>query len=150
MKRRLLLLLLLIGASVYAQAGESFVLGNVNSVDVYVGEPIIYTLRIHLLGEVTEESQVIPPNFTGFGLSSMEIAPTVASETFNGFLYTIYEQNYLLYPLRIGTLTIEPFQVQLPETPFQSSVTISTEPLTVTVKAMPPDAPESFRNAVGQ
>jgi hypothetical protein len=150
MRRLAWLILLLVAATVYAQVGESFVLGNVNSVDVYVGEPIIYTLRIHLLGEVTDESQVITPSFTGFGSSSMQIAPSVATETIDSFLYTIYEQNYLLYPLRIGTLTIEPFQVQMPETPFQNAVTISTEPLTVTVKALPPEAPESFRNAVGQ
>jgi hypothetical protein len=148
--RPLLLLLLFIGASVYAQAGESFVLGNVNSIDVYVGEPLVYTLRIHLLDEDTTESQVIPPNFTGFGQSSLRIELSVATETIGTYLYTIYEQNYLLFPLRVGTITIDPFQVQIPETPFQNAVTISTEPLTVTVKALPPEAPESFRNAVGQ
>ena len=94
------LLIVLLAASVYAQTGESFVVGTINSNEVYVGEPIIYTLRIHLLGEVREESQVISPSFTGFGISSMQIEPSVATETIGSYLYTIYEQNYLLFPFR--------------------------------------------------
>src|SRR5690348_15550573 len=123
------LFILLLAASVYAQSGESFVVGSVNDNEVYVGEPIIYTLRIHLLGEGTD-SQIIAPSLVGFGRSSFDIDPSVASEVFGTDLYTIIDQNYLFFPLRIGTITIEPFQVQVPETPFQPQITISTEPVT--------------------
>lgn len=143
------LLILLLAVSVYAQTGESFVVGSVNSNEVYAGEPIIYTLRIHLLGEVSD-SQIIMPSLVGFGHSSLRIEPSAASEVFGTDLYTIVEQNYLLFPLRIGTITIEPFQVQVPETPFQSAITISTDSVTVNVRALPPEAPEGFRNAIGQ
>src|SRR5688572_4251785 len=98
------LFIVLLAVSVYAQTDESFVVGSVNSNEVYVGEPIIYTLRIHLLGEGTN-GEVILPSLAGFGHSSMQIEPTVASEVFGTNIYTIIEQNYLLFPLRIGTVT---------------------------------------------
>lgn len=149
MKKIVFFLILLISFAVSAQSGESFAVANLSNTRLYVGEPVIYSLRIHLVGE-SADSRVVEASLVGFGRSSLQLEATVSSEVLGTTAYTIVEQNYLLFPLRIGTLTIDPFQVQIPETPFSSAQTISSESLSLTVLPLPPNAPESFRNAIGQ
>lgn len=149
MKKIAVFLIFFIAFVVSAQNGESFAIASVSNTRLYVGEALIYSLRIHLVGE-SADSQVIAASLVGFGRSSMQLEATVSSEVLGTTAYTIVEQNYLLFPLRIGTLSIDPFQVQIPETPFRGAETISSEALSVTVLPLPPNAPETFRNAIGQ
>jgi len=121
----------------------------VDNAQPFVGEAIIYTLRILTPGTASN-SQIIEPDFAGFGRAPVSIAPTASTETVNNVAYNVIAQSYILYPLITGDLIIEPFEVRLPETPFQAGITLATDPIFVSVNPYPADAPASFDGAIGQ
>lgn len=134
---------------VVSAQGAPFAQGAVDNTTPYLGQPIIYTLRIYTVGETTNSS-VIEPSFAGFGRASFILDANVSSEVIGTTLYQVVEQAYILYPLNTGTMAIEPFTIDLPETPFQNGMTIFTEPLSIEVQALPENPPMSYKNAVGQ
>lgn len=117
----------------------------------YVGEAMVYTLRIVSQEgpEALEDAVFLEPDFVGFGRSTYPMPSTARREIYEGATYFVTHVPFLLYPLRTGTLTIEPFQLELPAASGEG-ITLQTEPLTVTVQEFPEEAPPSFRNAVGQ
>lgn len=132
-----------------AAQGAPFAQGLVDNAHPFLGQPIIYTLRIYTVGD-TSNSKVIDPSFAGFGRASLILNASTSSEMLGTTLYQVVEQPYILYPLHTGTMTIDPFTIDLPETPFQNGMTILTDPVTVDVQALPDNAPLSYKNAVGQ
>ena len=134
---------------VVSAQGAPFAQGLVDNTIPYLGQPIIYTLRIYTVGETTNSS-VIEPSFAGFGRASLTLDANVSSEVIGTTLYQVVEQPYILYPLNTGTMAIEPFTIDLPETPFQNGMTIFSEPLSIEVQALPENPPMSYKNAVGQ
>lgn len=129
--------------------GAPFVQGIVDNSRPYIGQPIIYTLRIYTISE-TSNSRVIEPSFAGFGRASLILGASTSTEVIGTTLYQVVEQPYILYPLISGTMAIEPFTIDLPETPFQNGMTIFTEPITLDVQPLPDNAPLGYKNAVGQ
>ncbi|MEL6405168.1 MAG: BatD family protein [Chloroflexota bacterium] len=135
--------------AVSAQDIAPFAEGSVDNMSPYVGEPVTYTLRIYT-PEAIENSMVTEPSFFGFGRSDTTFEPTTSTETVDGQVYSVITQRYLLYPIRSGDMTIDPFTIDVPETPFGAGFSISTNALTVDVQAFPEPVPETFINAVGQ
>jgi hypothetical protein len=129
--------------------GAPFAEGFIDNTLPYLGQPIVYTLRIYTVGEIAE-NRLIEPSFTGFGRASLILEATTSVEVIGTTLYQVVEQSYVLYPLRSGTATIEPFTIDLPETPFQSGLTLFTEPIKLEVQSLPENAPLNYKNAVGQ
>lgn len=129
--------------------GAAFVEGEVDNSRPYIGQAIVYTLRIYTVGE-TSNSRVIEPSFSGFGRASLILDTSTSTEVIGTTLYQVVEQPYILYPLLSGIVTIEPFTIDLPETPFQNGMTIFTEPITFDVQSLPDNAPLGYKNAVGQ
>lgn len=127
-----------------------FAEGVVDNNTPYVGQPVIYTLRIFSQDTINSNSTIIEANFFGFGRSSIILEPTSYADTIDGITYNIIEQRYVIYPLRAGELTIEPFQIDIPETPFASENIIFVDAVTINVQAYPEPMPENFTNAVGQ
>ena len=148
--RRVLLLLTVIFSCIQIQAQTlPFAEGEIDIIDPYVGQPIIYTLRIYTT-DIVENSTIVEPSFFGFGRSSIVIEPNTYTETIDSIGYNVIEQSYVIYPLRAGELIIDPFRIEIPQTPFSASQTILNDAITVNVQAYPEPMPESFVNAVGQ
>lgn len=148
--RRLLLLIVIISFSIQVTAQTlPFAEGEIDNSTPYVGQPIIYTLRIYTT-EIVENSLVIEPSFFGFGRSSILLEPSTYTETIDSIGYNVIEQSYVIYPLRAGELIIDPFRIEIPETVFSGSQTILNDAISVNVQAYPEPKPESFINAVGQ
>lgn len=151
MKRLLLLLMLCLIMPTQAQT-LPFAESEVNIDNPYIGQPLIYTLRIYTTEMPDDESgsTIIEPSFIGFGRSSILLAPSIYTEVIDTVTYNVIEQRYVISPLRAGTLVIEPFRIEVPETPFSASQTILSDEITVNVQAYPEPIPDNFINAVGQ
>ncbi|MGJ3240468.1 MAG: BatD family protein [Anaerolineae bacterium] len=126
-----------------------FAEGSIDLDAPYVGQPLIYTLRIYAQDTI-DNSTITEPPFTGFGRSQIMLDTSASVETIDGITYNVIEQNYIIYPIRAGDLRIEPFEIDLPETPFRSASTIYSNVVDVQVQAYPQPAPDSFVNAIGQ
>lgn len=149
MKRVLLILILLACCGLSFAQSDNFVEASVDVSSPYVGQPIIYTIRVFTTRDI-ENTSVMEPRFGGFGRSSFVADTTVASESRNGIAYTVIEHALILYPLRTGEQTIEPLRIDIPETPFETATSVQTESLSVNVLSLPEGAPAVFKNAVGQ
>jgi len=148
--RRVLFLIIFLCSMIPVSAQTlPFAEGEVDVSAPYVGQPIIYTLRIFTT-ESIENSTIIEPSFFGFGRSRVTFEPGSYTESRDGIGYQVIEQSYVIYALRAGELTIDPFRVDIPETPFSEARIIVTDAITITVQDFPDPAPESFVNAVGQ
>ena len=149
MRRILVFCVLLLCYSLSLAQSDTFIEASVDVETPFVGQPIIYTIRVFTTREI-ENTSLIEPRFDGFGRSSFVADTIVASESRNGVAYTVIEHSLLLFPLRAGEQTIEPLRIEVPETPFESATSLQTEALTVNVQPLLSGAPPSFKNAVGQ
>ncbi|MDQ7026081.1 MAG: hypothetical protein Q9P01_09785 [Anaerolineae bacterium] len=149
MRRILILFLLLMCySSTWAQS-DNFIEASVDVESPYVGQPVIYTIRVFTTRDI-QNTSIVEPRFSGFGRSSFIADATVSSEVRRDVAYTVIEHSLLLYPLRVGEQTIDPLRIDIPETPFESAVSVQTASLIVNVQSLPEGAPPSFKNAVGQ
>lgn len=126
-----------------------FAEAEVDNATPYIGQAIVYTLRVYTTEEI-ENSTVIEPSFFGFGRSSELADVDTYTETIGATTYSVIEQPYILYPLRSGDLTIDPFRIEIPETPFRDELTIFNDAITINVQNYPEPRPATFINAVGQ
>ena len=129
MRRVIILLLICISSSLTFAQSEDFVEVSIDIDVPYVGQPLIYSIRVYTTRDV-QNTTVIEPRFDGFGRSSFVSDATVSSEARNGSVYTVVEHSLLLYPLRAGEQTIDPLRIEIPETPFESATSVQTEALT--------------------
>jgi hypothetical protein len=143
------ILLLLAYCNLAVAQSDNFVEASIDIEAPYVGQPIIYSIRVFTTREI-ENASFVEPRFDGFGRSSFMPEILVGSESRNGVPYTVIEHALLLYPLRTGEQTIEPLRIDIPETPFETATSVQTESLTINVQPLPEGAPEAFKNAVGQ
>src|SRR5512133_1580810 len=136
---------------------------------VWQGQSIVATLKIFDRKGLTQLNPVKLPNFKSFYKSDI---PTPAlrqltRENINGKVYgTGVIARYLLFPQLSGDLIIEPAELQgmvertvtrrsqswwdldIP-TVQQQEVKLKTRPVAISVKPLPPGAPEGFAGAVG-
>lgn len=141
---------------------DYFVRASLNVKEAYVGQQVRLDYTLFTTVEVqhynmVEESPYL--NFYAEDLSGTD--QTLKREIVNGREY--YSQvlkSLSLYPQKAGTLTIQPASLQLgivtdagAEHFFFGAdvkrVGVSTAPVTLQVKPLPPDPPESFSGAVG-
>ncbi|MDX1994827.1 MAG: BatD family protein [bacterium] len=127
---------------------DTYLEASVSESSPYVGERLVYSLRFYAY-ILPEEVSPISPNFEGFWLgSTSQSAPRI--ETINNRQYNVLEVQTELYPLRSGALTIDAAILEIPETVFSAGERLESQPVTVDVRPLPPDAPEAFSGAVGQ
>lgn len=143
-------------------APDYFVQASLDVQEAYLGQQVILEYTLFTTVEVqnfnmVEESQYL--DFYAEDLSGVD--PRVNREIFNGREY--YSQvlkRLALYPQKVGSLTIQPASMQLGIVTEADAgsfffggdvkrVGVSTEPLTLRVKPLPPGAPVSFSGAVG-
>ena len=149
MRRILLIAIMLISYSLTFAQSEDFVEATIDVDAPYIGQPVIYTIRVFTTRDV-QDAAVIEPRFNGFGRASFVADAIVSSESRNSTAYTVIEYSLLLYPLRAGEQMIDPFRIEIPETPFEAATSVQTDTLTVNVQPLLEGAPQSFKNAVGQ
>jgi hypothetical protein len=90
-----------------------------------------------------------PPSLTGFWREG-EAENETYRVSLNGRMYTVTELQSRLFPTAAGEATIGPAQITVPGFGFQRGGVLQSEPVDLTVQALPLGAPESFSGAVGQ
>lgn len=132
-------------------AGQDyFVEAEVDNPAPYVGQQIVYTFRLYQAVDFRFRPDYDAPAFTNFWHHALESPPprTITSDTGRNYLVT--ERRTALFPATPGLLTIEPAQLSIPGGFFEPDVRMTTEPVTVEVRSLPPGAPPDFSGAVGQ
>jgi hypothetical protein len=130
--------------------GDSFVEAEVGNPNPYLGEQVVYTFRYHESGlGMLDQPHYQPPQFTGFW-AEKEGDPQQYQVQANGQIYNVTELRTVLFPTKMGTLTIEPAHLATPGGFFGQGGELQSEPITLEVKPLPGNAPASFNGVVGQ
>ena len=131
---------------------EVFAEAEVSNPNPYLGEQIIYTFRLYRVADMfdmLDQPYFEPPTFTGFWSEAQPEQSQYRVQA-GGHIYNVTELSTILFPSKVGPITIEPAQITLPGGFFRSGSRLQTQPVTLGVKPLPADAPASFNGAVGQ
>ncbi|MEO8149369.1 MAG: BatD family protein [Bacteroidia bacterium] len=153
-----------------------FLKAFIDKTNVYRGEGITVTYKLYFNVNVYNYALEKAPSFTGFFNQDIKMPdqPVVYNENVNGVQYKVAAlKKVILFPQQSGTLSIDEMKgecvarVQVkrnrnPNDPFDVfndpffgnsmqdvKVNIKTDPIKITVKDFPANAPESFKGAVG-
>ena len=127
---------------------DYFVTAFVNNDAPYVGQSVRYTFQFYarvVPGNITEE---LPP-FINFWLGSIQRAED-RRVTVDGNQFILTEYTAELTGLRAGVTVIDAARIVVPETPFRAGAELTSDALTLTIRELPPNAPDGFSGAVGQ
>ncbi|GHT13697.1 hypothetical protein FACS189426_18970 [Bacteroidia bacterium] len=151
-----------------SSSDDVFIRMHVSKNSVYENEGLLVTFKLYTLINVEFANQPKFPEFEGFSAYEIEQSGNQASlENYNGRNYqTVIIKQTILYPIHSGKITIGAgkfdviAQVRSQQrqrsifddfltimTPVKKSLT--TSPVTIDVKPLPPGKPASFSGAVG-
>jgi hypothetical protein len=137
---------------------------------IYRGEPLIVTIKLYTRLQIAGFGESEMPDFANFWTQEIE-SPTqvnlVRENVGNKIYNTGLIRKVIVFPQKSGEITISPFklqtyirqQVNRPRSPFDdffgssySNVLkpLESKPVLITVKELPPGAPEGFNGAVGR
>lgn len=125
---------------------------TLDKTEVVVGEPITYSLSIVSRLDLSSVDNVKPPKLDGFYSADIKAPTTLMPEqrVINGVPYRSYLlRSRALFPLKPGTLTIEPAEADISRGTFFSSRHVSRKSNALTVKVLPLP-PGGSTNVVGQ
>lgn len=136
-------------ATVGAQCeGQIRIRASVDNPTPYVGEQIIYTSRIE--NPTTFAPSPRSPSFKGFWLAgSLDIRREQVPGC-NGINLGVTTNEKVLFPLAAGTQEIAPVTLDFSENPvYEPATRIISDAVTVEVRPLPPNPPDSFMGGVG-
>lgn len=132
-----------------AQTRPDFLIAEVSDPTPYVGETLIYTVQwfSDLDAPALEGAEFVRPDYAGFGLGD----ETVENSTtrIDNRRYNVLTIRTAITPLVSGTLTLSPFRLVVPGSPFQEELSITSNAVTVDVGLLPANAPSAYVNSVG-
>lgn len=141
-----------------------FITGTVDKSSVYVGEPVVFTFRLYNRVPILSQPAYQPPEMTGFWTEDL---PPQRNYTTNvkGIPYNVTEVHTALFPsvpgkARVGsaslTVNLENFGTDPLGSQFFAQFfgqgeqkTLHTEPVSISVHALPDPKPADFKGAVG-
>jgi hypothetical protein len=146
---------------------DVFVNAVVSTSSPWHGQPFIYTFRLFNAVQIAE-AKFQAPVFDGFDAQELEERPSRRT-VINGREFIVTEVNFILVPLKTGTQTIEPAELQVGllqrsrrQRPFagmdaffgrteMTTRILETDPIAVEVQPLPPPpAGSSFSGLVGR
>ena len=154
------------------RAGDDLMLRmTVSKTRAVVGEPVIVTLKLYVQSSaISGFEDVRFPTFDGFWSQEIDAPQNIqfVRENYNGQVYNAaLLRRYMLLPQQTGTLTVDPAELvcllqvraesagprSIFDDFFSSYQTIrkrvASDPVTVSVSALPAGAPASFTGGVG-
>jgi hypothetical protein len=143
---------------------------SVNRKDVYLGEPIVATIKIYSRANIAGINEIKYPSFNSFLKSDIQTPPltSLRQENINGTIYgSGVIQQFLLYPQVTGEITIDPVQISVlvqqktkgESDPFFGDFFSSYQtvpkaaaslPVKIRVKPLPGVQPSDFSGVVGK
>lgn len=127
-----------------APSGEEAVLRSTfDKNEVYVGEQVTYTTALYVQGDIASVDGLKLPNFNGFSSTTLRAPTNLTPErgTYQGRPYRVFTlQSKALFPLRPGTIKLDPSEVEFTTFGFWGGKRIkrSSSPITLKVKPLPP------------
>ncbi len=150
-------------------SSDLFVNLGLNRKEVYVGEPVLATVKLFTKVDLQGINEIKYPSFNDFLRTDLETPPltSLQQENVNGSVYgTGVIQQFLLYPQVPGEVTIDPVQLSVlvqqrtgASDPFFGDFfssyqtvpkAIASKPVTVKVKPLPGIKPDDFSGVVGK
>jgi hypothetical protein len=150
-------------------SGDIFVNLSVNRKDVYVGEPILASVKLFTRVDLSGINEIKYPSFNNFLKTDIETPPltSLQQENINGVSYgTGVIQRFLLYPQVAGQVTIDPVQITVlaqqksgQSDPFFGDFfasyqtvpkALASKAVSVNVKPLPGTKPDDFSGVVGK
>ena len=125
-----------------------YVEAEVDNRSPYVGEQVHYIFRFYFAvpaGRPYYEK----PDLTGFWALE-DSNPSLSSRMVAGRRYAIEEINKVLFPTIAGPITIDPAVISIPGGLTEPARRLSTMPVDLDVRPLPPGAPADFSGAVGR
>ena len=132
------------------QGQDYFIEAEVDNPNPFQGEEIVYTFRFYQAGNLFDQPNYTAPSFTGFWSKELSDQQMNYATEAAGRPYRVTELQTVLVPTVTGEVTIDPARLSIPGDFFSSGVELQTQPVAVNVQALPQNAPDSFRGAVGQ
>ena len=157
-------------SEVESSGNDFFVNLSVNRREVYLGEPVVATVKIYSRLNIAGINEVKDPAFDSFFRSDIDTPPlnSLRQENVNGTIYgSGVIQQFLLYPQVTGEITIDPVQISVlvqqktrgASDPFfgdffSSYQTVpkaaASRPVRIKVKPLPGAQPADFSGVVGR
>ena len=128
---------------------DVFIEAEIDNPNPYLGEQITYIFRLYQAVSLFDTPDYQSPNFVGFWNQRLHDQKTY-SQTIDNRGYLVTELRTLLFPTVIGTQTIEPAGLIIPNSLFQRGMSLQTSPVQVNVRPLPEPIPDGFSGAVGQ
>lgn len=122
---------------------DFYVEATVDRADPYLGQQVRYIFRFYQAVELSDRPTYSPPDFVGFW-NAQRSEQTQTLTDVSGRTYRVTSLITPLFPTIDGPRTIAPARFNLP-----NGSTLLTEPVTLTVRALPTPAPAGFSGAVG-
>ncbi len=149
---------------------DIFVNLSVNRKEIYIGEPIVATVKLYSRVNISGINEIKYPAFNNFLRSDIETPPLTSlhQENINGTIYgSGVVQQFLLYPQITGEITIDPVQISVliqkkvkgQSDPFFGDFfssyqtlpkEIASKPVTIKIKPLPGIKPADFSGVVGK
>lgn len=157
------------GGSATLSSNDAFIRAIVSKNNIYEQEGFTVTFRLYTTYNVTDLGKIQFPEFEGFMVEEVDLPANqqMQIENFNGRnYYTADLRKTLLFPQRSGKITIPSGRIEMvfsvpsgrriesffgsQEVMVDVKKALVTNPVTIDVKPLPADKPESFTGAVGQ
>ena len=137
--------------------------------EIYLGEPVVATVKLYTGVNITGINEIKYPQFNGFLKSDLATAPLTSlnQENINGTIYgTGVVQQFLLYPQVTGEITIDPVQLTVliqqrsgQSDPFFGDFfsryqttprMVASQPMKIKVNPLPGNRPPDYSGIVGK
>jgi hypothetical protein len=136
-------------------SGLPFVRMDVDTRDIYLGEPVLMTLQLWVPKQSPFDLSARNRSTTSMPSTEGFYASDVQNDVFEAHLgtqaYHVNEQRKLLYPTKTGELTIDAYRYEgdIVNRGRRNEYLVEYGPYKVNVKHLPP-APNSYTGAIGQ
>ena len=103
-------------ADVQSSGKDLFINLSVNRREVYLGEPIVATVKLYSRVNIAGINEIKYPDFNSFLKSDIDTPPltSLRQENVNGTIYgSGVVQQFLLYPQVTGEINIDPVQISV-------------------------------------
>ncbi len=120
---------------------------SVSSKTAYVNQQIVFEIDLLSDPQSYSQTKILPPSSKNFLTEQIKPEEFSAVEK-NGSIMNSQKTKFVLYPLKEGELTIEPFTIAY-STHFRGIQKKVTDTANILVKNLPENKPEDFCNGIG-
>lgn len=151
-------------AGAKVSANDLFVRIFFSKNSVYEQEPVVATIKVYTVMDISSFVPTAQPAFEGFLAEELPVEPESNIEHYNGRNYhTAVLKRLLLYPQKAGQLKVNSGKYDVTvvqyetvsmgffrtQRPVERKITTSSNAASLSVKALPEPRPEGFNGAVG-